>query len=121
MTTPANGYEYLPVRDLFLVAFHGLFGERPGAFHAAQALLFAGATALLYPLYSLLFAASSDPRVRERPQTLALISALVFAVHPLLVESTTFIALLNATLAVGFSLLALVGYSLFLQRGGRLL
>ncbi|UCE87564.1 MAG: hypothetical protein JSU66_07575, partial [Deltaproteobacteria bacterium] len=63
LTSPANGVEYLPVRDLTLVLDHALFGSWAGGFHITNAVLFAGAAWLAFGLYRVLFEASPDVRV----------------------------------------------------------
>ena len=112
-TTPANTFEYLPVRDLTLCVDHALWGSWAGGFHLQNVLVFALACTLLTFFYRRIFAASRDIRVAEQAPLFALLCVLVFALHPLQVEPVAFITARNALLALLFLIAALVATERF--------
>ncbi|MCP4039862.1 MAG: hypothetical protein GY733_23155, partial [bacterium] len=101
-TTPANTFEYLPVRDLTLCVDHALFGNWAGGFHLQNVAIFMLACVLLGSLYRRILAASPDAEIAKRAPLLALLCSLVFALHPLQVEPVAFITARNALLALLF-------------------
>lgn len=114
-TTAANGFEYLPVRDLTLCVDHKLSGNRAGGFHIQNVLLFMLACMLLTHLYRRLLAASPNPAHARNAPALALVCTLIFALHPLQVEPVAFITARNALLALVFVLATLVSYQRWLH------
>ena len=116
LTGPGNGLEYLPVRDLSLMLDHALFGPRPFGFHAVNVLLFTAAAGLVYVLYASLLAASREEPMRARAAELAVLSSLVFALHPLQVEPVAFVAQRNTLLATLLSICALLSHLHYSQR-----
>ena len=64
LTSTANTFEYLPVRDLTLCLDHALWGNKFAAgFHLQNVLLFAVACVLLGSFYRAVFRAAPNPRV----------------------------------------------------------
>ena len=117
LTSPANGFEYLPVRDLSLCVDHALWGKSTSGFHGQNLFWFALSCLLLGSLYRTLFEASGEAVVRERAGALGLICASVFALHPLQVEPVAFITARNALLSLFFLLSTLVCYARFAKTG----
>ena len=77
--------EYFPLRDTLYLALHGAFGEWPPPYHATILFLHACATYLVW-------------RVARRiglSDRAALFASLLFAVHPVHVESVVWIAALK--------------------------
>ncbi len=120
LTTAANTFEYLPVRDLTLCVDHALFGESAGGFHLQNVLLFIVASILVGLFYRTLFAAAPDPNLARNSTTYSLLCALVFVLHPLQVEPVSFITARNALLALVFVLATLISYARFLTTSSRL-
>ena len=100
LMSPANGFEYLPVRDLTLCFDHAVFDEWPGGFHATNIFFFGLAVLLLLPLYRRLFGATRTTALANRARLLALLATLVFVLHPLQVEAVAFVTGRNAVLAL---------------------
>lgn len=119
LRSPANGLEYLPVRDLTICFDHAVFGQWGGGFHVTNVLLFAVAAMLVVPIYRALFETAPTPSLRASAPLLALLSALVFIAHPLEVEPVAFVTCRNALLALVFVLGALASYGRFLRSGSR--
>lgn len=114
-TTLANGFEYLPVRDLTLCVDHALWGDSAAGFHIQNLFWFILSSFLVGSLYRTLFAASADSVISQRAPMLGLACTLVFALHPLQVEPVAFITARNALLALFFVLAALTCYARFIR------
>jgi hypothetical protein len=115
LLSSANGFEYLPVRDLSLCLDHALWDRSPGGYHAQNLAWFMLCCLLVGSLYRTLFAASDNTAIRERGAMLALASTLVFALHPLQVEPVAFITARNALLGLFFLLATLTCYAQFIR------
>jgi hypothetical protein len=118
LLSPANGIEYLPVRDLTLCFDHAVFGDWGGGFHATNVVLFMWASVWIHGLYRLLFAASPSPRLSGRAPLLALVAVALLVVHPLQVEPVAFVTGRNALLAQLFLVGSLSSYGHWLLSGG---
>ncbi len=116
--TSANGIHWLPVWDLSFLLDARVLDAGPAGFHATNVLLFVLAVLLVTRLYRQLLAAAPEARIAARAGPLALVCALVFAVHPLQVESVAFVASRGCLLALVFSLASLLAYGRFASRGG---
>ena len=117
LLTPANGLEYLPIRDLTLCYDHAAFGEWGGGFHVTNVLIFMLTSVGIHSLYGLLFAASPNPRISGKAPLLALLAVLLLIVHPLQVEPVTFVTCRNALLAQLFLVGSLLCYGQSLLSG----
>ncbi len=94
------GLQYTPLRDLSHALDHRLFGGDPRPHHLQSILLHALATTALFVLL----------RRLDAPPLAAAAGALVFALHPLQVESVTWISGRNVPLAGAFLLWAMVAW-----------
>ncbi len=101
-TTPANTFEYLPVRDLTLCADHAMWGNWPGGFHLVNVAIFILACGLIGVWMRRVLASSPDEATAGKAAPLALVITLAFAMHPLQVEPVAFITARNALLALLF-------------------
>lgn len=105
LTSPANGFEYLPVRDLSLVLDYQNYGGWYGGFHRTNIVLFLVAVLLAYTFYiQLLSVSARDQKELEKSYLLAFLFTMIFSLHPLHVESVAFITARNALLALVFTL-----------------
>lgn len=109
LTTPVQ-YMYMPVALLSYAIDHQLGGPGPFVYHLTNVLLHLGNVALVFWVLRLL---------TGRPRT-ALLVSLLFAVHPVNVDTVAWVAARTNLLATFFSLCALGCYGLYLERGGRL-
>jgi tetratricopeptide (TPR) repeat protein len=114
----ANGIHWLPACDLSLLLDAWLHGASAPGFHATNLLLFVGVVLLATRLYGDLLSAARHPRIAVRSGFLAALCALVFAVHPLQVESVAFVSSRGGLLAAFFALGSLVAHGAFAERGG---
>ena len=89
---------FRPVRTLTFLADHALYGNRPWGFHATNILLHTINVLLIYMVCLQLFGAGPA----------ALISALLFAVHPAHVESVAWIKNRSDIMGSIFMLLAML-------------
>src|SRR6266566_449513 len=76
-----SGGQYRPIASLYYSFFYSLFGATPFPYHVLQILLHIVSTALLYVLFRKFISPS-----------IALFAALVFLIHPIQVESVSYIA-----------------------------
>jgi hypothetical protein len=98
--------EFFPLRDSLYWAVWQLFGRNPVAFHVASIIAHALASALVLALaYRLGF-----------PQRIAFWGALLFAVHPIHVESVAWIATLKDPMFMSLMLGSLLFYVSYRER-----
>lgn len=115
----ANPWEFLPVRDFTYWLDIALLGVDAESFHASNLVWYALACAAAY------FAARNIFRLfypddEERVFALAMLTTLLFAVHPAHVESVVWITGRKDLLSAGLALLALACFIDALQRGKRM-
>jgi protein O-mannosyl-transferase len=117
----ANGLEYQPVRDFsFLFDIFVLRGS-PFGFHLTNLLLFTVIVLLVYRLAEKLAdLCSTEGRELRGGNLVPLLTALLFALHPLRSEVVAWITQRNTLLATLFSLVALVLFFRHLDgKGGK--
>jgi tetratricopeptide (TPR) repeat protein len=102
------GGEYLPVRDFSAMADYALFGLEPAGHHVTNLVLHTLVCLLLYALLVRFFGSIA----------LAFGASLLFAVHPLHVESVAWLSSRKDLLAGVFYLLALLAWNAHRRRGG---
>lgn len=98
LLSPANGVEYLPVRDLSYALDFALWGAEPWGFHLTNVLLYAlNVTAVFLVARDIQL--GLDTNKHEHPIVLAAIAtALIFATHPIHSEVVSFIICRNLLL-----------------------
>lgn len=92
----ANGVEYSPVTDLSLALDHLVWGNNPAGYHLTNLVLFV-ATIVLQYLFTQELPFTGENI--ERRRTMAFLTALLFAVHPLPSEMVNFISCRNGLLS----------------------
>jgi hypothetical protein len=95
-----HGREYLPVRDLSASVQYRAFGDHPLPYHLVQIALFAAASVLFFEF----------SRVLGLTEATAFIGSLLFAAHPIHVESVTWLSGHKDLLSLFFLLLCLYAY-----------
>lgn len=105
-----HGGEYLPIRDVFAAIQYRCFGDRPLYYHVVQILLFSVSAVLLFRLAL---------RISGRFEA-AFLSALLFAVHPLHVESVSWLSGSKDLLSLLFLFLFLDAYERGKEKRGLL-
>ena len=101
-----NGVEYLPLRDLSYSLDYLFWGWTPFGFHLTNLLLYAVTCTIIYLFTAALPCIAVEPGYRR---AIAILTALIFAVHPLNSEAVNFITCRNVLLSGCFFFLA--GYS----------
>lgn len=101
LTSPGNGVEYLPVRDLSYVIDTVLWGGNPFGFHLTNLILYALNCVAVYFLANsacalLTGGGNADPAPARR---VALVTSLLFALHPIHSEAVSFITGRNTLLS----------------------
>jgi tetratricopeptide (TPR) repeat protein len=98
----ANRVEYLPVRDLSYTLDYTLWGENPFGFHLTNLLLYLLSTACVYLMTLQLMTTLFDEEralPERRAENVALLTTLLFAVHPIHSEPVSFISCRNVLLS----------------------
>jgi cytochrome c-type biogenesis protein CcmH/NrfG len=106
MLTTFDGANYMPITVLSFAANYRLTGPKPLGFHLGNILLHTACALLVYALLL---------RLELQPH-LACITALLWAVHPLQVESVAWISERKNVLSGAFFFAAFYFYVLFSQR-----
>jgi protein O-mannosyl-transferase len=109
MFTAMSGH-YMPLTWLTHGLDYVLWGMQPGGYHAVNVLLHALAAVTAYFVALRLLAAAVAPEPRVARRVSAAVAALVFAVHPLRVESVAWITERRDVLCGLFFLLAVLCY-----------
>jgi tetratricopeptide (TPR) repeat protein len=107
--SPANQVEYLPIRDFSYAVDYALWGENPFGFHLTNLMLYFLNAVFVYlmtlRLTPLLFSAGRAMPERKAGGV-ALLTTLLFAVHPLHSEPVSFISCRNVLLSGLFSFMS---------------
>lgn len=116
MWTTFHMGHYIPLSWMTLGLDYLLWGMNPAGYHATSIVLHAANAVLLYFLARRLFALA-DPSVPDNPATPldrfelpAALAALLFAIHPLRVESVVWITERRDTLSLLFYQVTLLAY-----------
>ncbi len=109
---------YVPLTWLSFALDYQLWGQTPFGYHLTNLLLHTANTVLVFVLMLGLVGAASPPRPGQRiaagtplpPQSVAFLTAAIFGVHPLRVESVAWITERKDVLFAFFYLLGLLAY-----------
>jgi len=114
---------YVPLSWMTLGIDYTLWGMNPLGYHLTSAMLHAVNAALVYLLAVRLFSATevgAGPTGEQRLRTLAsIVAALVFALHPLRVESVAWVTERRDVLCFCFAAGSVLAYLRHLDRGVR--
>lgn len=116
--SPANGLEYLPVRDISVALEYRLWGWNPAGFHFTNVVLYLLNALALY-LMTLKIASLLLPERKESVlKGIAFITTMLFVVHPIHSEVVNFITGgRNQLLASMFFFLSCYFYLIFIRTG----
>jgi tetratricopeptide (TPR) repeat protein len=109
MFTTAYMGHYHPFTWLSFALDHRLHGIDPWGYHLTNVLLHAGNAVLVYFLLCVLLERGGGGRPRDA-MLAAAIGALVFALHPLRVESVTWVTERRGLLSAAFCLVSVLAY-----------
>lgn len=101
--------QYAPINQLYYTIIHSLFGYSSLAYHLSGLLIHIFNTYLVYRLLLKIFVIV----IRDKhysPNRAALISALIFGVHPVLVESIDWVSASKILIYSCFYLISLLSY-----------
>ena len=102
--------QYAPANELYYIIIYSLFGYNSYAFHAGSVLLH---TANVLLTYRFVFLLSLKTTVAGR---IAFVTALLFAVHPVCVESVAWLSASKILVYSLFYLTALIIYIRYIER-----
>ncbi len=104
--------QYYPLLHSAFWVEHRLWGDTPAGYHLINILLHAGAACLFGAVLRRLFTPPGSPRRREA-EAGAWLGALLFALHPVCVESVAWISEQKNTLSLVFYLAAALAWLRF--------
>ena len=110
-TTIYNG-QYSPANQLYYTLLYLCFGYNSSAFHIGN-LLFHILNAFL--IYTLSYTLLKETFSRKKTLFISFLSALLFAVHPVQVETVCWISASKIVLSTFFYLLALIAYTQYIR------
>lgn len=105
--------QYAPMNELYYVLIYSLFGYNSYAFHAGSVILHVGNVLLVYKCISLLLVKICKPHIDT--YRIAFITALLFAVHPVCVESVAWLSASKILVYSFFYLLAIYMYLRYIE------
>ena len=109
------GGQYSPVNQSMYLFIYSLFGYNPMAFHAASLLLHIGCVCLAYIIIIRIFRQTTLITFHNA-HAVAFITAMLFAVHPMNVESVAWISASKIVVYAFFYLLSTYTYIIYLDR-----
>ncbi len=107
--------QYFPVNTLLYIAAYELFGFNPAAFHSASLIIHVTNVLLLFLIVRTALTKVKPTWTVNRIQLFSFVTALIFAVHPLQVESVAWISASKVVLYAMFFLLGLWFYLKYLN------
>jgi hypothetical protein len=114
-TTPYGG-QYSPVTGLMHLLLYTVFGYNPFWFHAASLLLHIANTLLIFVCIERLLETGKQFEIEYKPGV-AFVAALIFACHPLNVETVAWLSASKILVYTFFYLLATLAFLSYLNRG----
>lgn len=110
----ANGLEYLPVRDLSYALDCLLWGSNPAGFHGSNIIIYWLSVLAVYFLTAGIVARCRGDEPAGHDRQIPLVTAALFAVHPLHSETVSFITCRNALLSGLLLFLSCIAWLRFL-------
>ncbi|MCC5937152.1 MAG: hypothetical protein JJU34_07710 [Lunatimonas sp.] len=107
--------QYSPVNSLFYCIIVWLFGIEPAAFHTACLFIHLANTILVFEITKKLVLQLLPHEANSKTIGYAFFTALIFAIHPLQVESVAWISASKILLYAFFALVALLCYIRYVQ------
>ncbi len=107
--------QYSPVNTIFYLAVYSLFGLNPGVFHASCLLVHILNVLLAFAILCVVIRKIKPAWKSTRIQGYSFLASLLFAIHPLQVESVAWISASKIVLYAFFSLLGLWFYLKYIQ------
>ena len=109
------GGQYSPINECMYLFIYSIFGYNPMAFHLASLFLHSGCVCLAYIIIIRIFAQTKH-HTTVNASAIAFVTALLFAVHPLNVESVAWVSASKIVVYAFFYLLATYTYLIYLDR-----
>lgn len=109
--------QYSPINTLFYIGVYKFFGFSPAAFHWLSLLIHLANTILVFWIVQEIVAQINLQKLSFGKNYYAFITALIFALHPLQVESVAWISASKVVLYTFFTLLALGAYIRYIKTG----
>ncbi len=116
--TEFYGGQYAPFNELSYIFIHALFGYSPMAFHAASLLWHTANTVLLFLVLNRLLKMIPNNPLVSQSANVAWVCALLWAVHPVNVESVAWISASKILVYAFYYLAALLLYLYYIERPG---
>lgn len=113
--TDFYGGQYSPVNTLFYIVIHKLFGFNAMAFHAAFLMIHVSNAQLVYYIIKDIVKTSKPEFNTAQVKLYAVFVALIFAIHPLQVESVAWISASKVVVFTFFMLAAIWCYIQYIR------
>ncbi|HLU92827.1 MAG TPA: hypothetical protein VKZ54_01825 [Membranihabitans sp.] len=107
--------QYYPLNQLYYLGIHSLFGFDPAAFHAGSLIMHLINSILVFILIRQIGRQIVEPEHHFRLHWMAGLVALIFAIHPLQVESVAWISASKILLYATFTLSGLITYVIYIK------
>ena len=106
--------QYAPLNQIYYTFLYSMFGYNTACFHIVGVLIHLGNTILIYTFLNIILKKLIN-RPKKQIQHSCFFTALLFAVHPLNIEATAWVAASKVTLYAFFYLLSLICYCKYLE------
>ena len=107
--------QYAPANAFYYVLLYSAFGYNPMVFHLASLLIHIANVCLAYIIVICIFKQTTRIKI-ENASAIAFITALLWAVHPMNVESVAWVSASKVLIYAFFYLASTYVYLIFLQR-----
>jgi protein O-mannosyl-transferase len=107
--------QYMPVNTVLYIIIYEIFGFNPGAFHAASLIIHTANVLLVFSILNRVLNFTKRSWTENRILLFSAVVALIFAIHPLQVESVAWISASKIPLFAFFTLCGFYLYILYIQ------
>ncbi len=102
--------QFSPINEAVYMAIYAVFGYNPAIYHLYSLLLHIANTCMVFIFINILAKILSNQMQHRTSTLVAFLTSLLFAIHPLQVESVAWISASKIPLYTFFTLLALLAY-----------
>jgi len=112
--TEFYGAQYAPINELYYILMYTFFGYNPFWFHLGGVFIHLANVLLVYIFINRLLLQAKDVEL-DSAKRIAFFSAILFAIHPILVEPVAWIGASKVLIYAFFYLLALIAYLKYIR------
>lgn len=119
LLSPANGVEYLPLRDITYALDYFFWDRNPFGFHLSNLIFFSINIFLVHHFAAMVANKLAESKGRPQVSLFPFVVAALFAVHPLNAEVVNFVTCRNVLVSATFVFLSSIWMFRYLEDGGR--